>query len=203
MKTAKSLMCLSIFTALLAGQPAKAEDAGKWLVRLRALDVVPQESSDVSIGGKVGLSSNVVPEVDVSYFFTPNLALELIAATTKHNVKLKGSADLGDVWLLPPTLTLQYHFTQSDLVKPYVGAGINYTHFYNADPGALDSAHYSDSFGSVLQAGFDIPIKNNWYFNMDVKKIWLSTDVSFNRGAVTANVDIDPWIFGTGFGYRF
>lgn len=203
MRSVKSLFCISIFTALLAGQPAKAEDSGKWLVRARALGVVPDVDSKVSIGGSVAISNNVVPEVDISYFFTPNLAVELIAATTKHNVKLKGSTDLGEVWLLPPTLTMQYHFTNCEFVKPYVGAGINYTHFYNADPGALNSVNYQDSFGGVLQAGFDLPIRNNWSFNVDVKKVWIDSDVSFNRGAVRASVDINPWLIGTGFGYRF
>ncbi len=203
MKQFKTLVCLGIFATILGAQPSKAEDAGKWLLRVRALGVVPQESSTVSIGGNVAISNNIVPEVNVSYFFTPNIAVELIAATTKHNVKLKGSTDLGSVWLLPPTLTLQYHFTQLDVVKPYIGAGINYTHFYNSNPGALTSARYNNSVGGVLQAGFDVPIKNNWSFNVDVKKVWINSDVSFNRGAVRANVDINPWLFGTGLGYRF
>ena len=203
MKKQELLSCVSLVVLLGLSSQALATEDGKWLVRGRAIGVIPQESSTVSIGGKARVDNSVVPEVDVSYFFTPNIALELIAATTQHQVKLNNSTDLGHAWLLPPTLTLQYHYTQFDFVKPYVGAGVNYTHFYNADSGSLSSAHYNDSVGAALQAGFDVPIKNNWYFNVDVKKVWINTDVKFNGGAVRANVDIDPWIVGTGIGYRF
>lgn len=193
-----SLMCM---LGCLAASGSYAQD-GKWMLRTRALYIAPQESSTVSIGGKVDLSTRVVPEVDVSYFFTPNIAAELIAATTKHYVKKQGT-DLGNVWLLPPTLTLQYHLTQLPYVKPYVGAGINYTHFYNADAGVLDTVRYKDSIGPALQVGVDVPVKDHWYLNFDVKKIWINTDVKFNHGAVTADVDIDPWVVGAGIGYRF
>ena len=111
--------------------------------------------------------------------------------------------DLGDVWILPPTLLLQYHFTPKDQFRPYVGAGINYTIFYGEDSGAVTSIDYEDNFGYALQAGMDYDLGNQWVFNIDVKKLWLNTDVSINGGAITADVDLDPWIFGTGFGYRF
>lgn len=198
-----SCTSLSLIAFLATASNSFANNESKWMVRARAIAVVPQEDSTVSIGGKAKIDNNVVPEVDVSYFFTPNIAAELIAATTRHQVKLDGTTDLGKVWLLPPTLTLQYHFTQFDFAKPYVGAGVNYTHFYAATSGALSSAHYNDSFGPALQAGVDIPIRNNWYFNVDVKKIWINSDVKFNAGAVRANVDVNPWVIGTGIGYRF
>lgn len=204
MKTERISSLAALLLAMSISSQAFALENGKWLVRARAIDVIPQEDSTVSIGGEANVNNNVVPEIDVSYFFTPNIALELIAATTQHKVKLNNTTDLGDAWLLPPTLTLQYHFTQfQDIIKPYVGAGINYTHFYNTDSGVLNSAHYNDSFGGALQAGFDVPIKNNWYFNLDVKKVWINTDVKFNGGAIYADVDINPWIIGTGIGYRF
>lgn len=107
------------------------------------------------------------------------------------------------MWLLPPTLLAQYHMPMQNGFKPYIGAGINYTFFYNVDdpPGlALD---YEDGFGWALQAGVDYYLTEKWLFNFDVKKLFLSTDVSINNGAITADVDIDPWIVGVGFGYRF
>jgi len=208
MKKQKLLTCASLFVLLGISSQALAAQEGKWLVRARVIDVIPQEDStvtgaDVSPGSKANLGISVVPELDVSYFFTPNIAVELIAGTTNHEVKLNHTDDLGNVWLLPPTLTLQYHFTQLDYVKPYVGAGVNYTHFYNASSGSVGSVHYNDSVGTVLQTGFDVPIRDNWSFNFDIKKIWVNTDVSINQGATRASVDINPLIIGTGIGYRF
>ncbi len=200
-----SLLSISLLLAL-AGQ-ATAEE-GKWMVRARALGVMPQEDSTITpVGGKAKVDNSLVPEVDVSYFFTPNVAAELIAATTKHDVTARGTSlgnvDVGSAWLLPPTLTLQYHFTQFSGVKPYLGAGINYTVFYNEDAGALSSVKYDNSFGGALQAGVDIPVKDNWYLNLDVKKVFIDTTAKFNGGAVRADVDIDPWLVGAGIGYRF
>jgi outer membrane protein len=190
--------------------PAMADDGGPWLLRLRGIGVSPDESSSVSapVLGSVELDDAVVPELDVSYFLTENVALELILATTRHEARHDPTGlDLGDVWLLPPTLTLQYHFIPRDpWVRPYVGAGINYTIFYGADaPGGL-STSYDDSVGFALQAGVDIPIDGGPYMlNFDVKKLWLSTDVTVQplAGVTTADVDIDPWIVGIGIGRRF
>ncbi|MFZ8477429.1 OmpW/AlkL family protein, partial [Staphylococcus aureus] len=95
---------------------------------VRALGVIPDEHGFVSNGDSVRINNSVTPEVDFSYFFTPNISAELIAAVTQHNVKTSSGIDAGSAWLLPPTLTLQYHFTQLDFIKPYLGAGVNYTH---------------------------------------------------------------------------
>jgi outer membrane protein len=174
------------------------------MLRARALGVAPQESSILTgAAGHVNVDNSVVPEFDVSYFFTPNISAELIAAVTPHNVKTSAGVNAGNSWLLPPTLTLQYHFTQLDSIKPYVGAGVNYTHFFNEDAGALNSVKYDDSFGGALQAGVDIPIKDNWYANIDVKKVFISTTAKFSPSGIRADVDIDPWLIGVGVGYRF
>jgi outer membrane protein len=190
-----------------AAQPT-AFKAGDLLVRARMLGVLPQEDSTISaVGGSAELTNSIVPELDFTYFLTSNIAAELILATTPHSVDVKGSSvgsvDAGNVWLLPPTLLAQYHFTNFDSFKPYVGAGINYTFFYNDDSGALNNVTYKDNFGYALQAGVDVPIEGNWYFNADIKKIYLNTDAKFNNGTIVADVDIDPVIFGLGIGYKF
>ncbi len=197
---------LSIVAVLALSSPVFAADdfkAGDFMIRARALGIVPDESGRVSNGDSVSISNSVVPELDFTYFFTPNISAELITAVTPHDVKTSSGIDAGSSWLLPPTLTLQYHFTQMDSIKPYVGAGVNYTHFFNADAGALNSVKYDDSFGGVLQAGVDIPIRDNWYFNVDVKKVFISTTAKFSPSGVRADVDIDPWLIGVGFGYKF
>lgn len=194
-----AILALSSPAAIAAGD----FNAGDWLVRVRALGVMPEESSTMNIATTVKVDNSVVPEVDFTYFFTKNISAELIAAVTKHDVKTKSGVDAGSSWLLPPTLTLQYHFDQLESVKPYVGAGINYTHFFSSKPGALNSVSYDDSFGAALQAGIDVPLNDHWYANLDVKKVFINTTAKFSPSGIRADVDIDPWLIGVGIGYRF
>lgn len=214
--TLATAACALVAASAFMPATASAKEAGDLLVRLRGLYVTPNESSSLSVGGaditgKAKVDDQVVPELDFSYFFTDNIAAELILATTNHDVKADGtplgaSVDLGDVWLLPPTLTLQYHLNPKGQVSPYVGAGVNYTIFYGEDAGAAQSVSYDDGFGWALQAGVDVAVTGNWFVNLDVKKLWLNTDVKITVNPTTvvdADVDLDPWIVGVGIGYRF
>ncbi len=210
-----SWMVLTVISAsLLAVSTANAanfkpKSAGDILIRARVVDVVPDEDITGSIPGSADLNNDVIPELDFSYFFTDHIAAELIAGTSKHDLKWNtgaGKADLGSVRLLPPTLTLQYHFMPKQRFSPYVGAGINYTHFYAEDTGSANtSIDYKDKFGYALQTGFDYAIAGNWSFNVDVKKIFLRTDVHtvVSGTHVTASGHINPWLLGVGVGYRF
>lgn len=211
-----SLVACAVFALPAFSALAQSEDSfqsGDILLRARAIDVDPQVSSSVSVvGGDIHASNNIVPEVDGSYFFTPNLAAELIAAVTYHNVKdvnsVAGSLPLGSVRLLPPTLTAQWHFFPSGTVNPYLGAGVNYTFFYGVKSSPLPiiySTHYSNNVGGALQAGADLRIARSLYLNFDVKKLFLSTDVTLGTavGQVKAKVNLDPLLIGTGIAYRF
>ncbi len=190
---------------------AQADVANAWQVRLRGLGVFPDASATVKasgsvVGGKTTATDSMVPEIDFTYFVDDHFALELIAATTQHRVTNSLAGTLGTVWLLPPTLTVQYHFAPEASVRPYVGAGINYTFFYSPKaPPALAPIHYQDHFGFALQAGVDIPVgADGYFFNFDVKKLFLSTKVRATpSGAITADADLDPWIVGAGVGVRF
>ena len=218
------LMAPAMFALALAAGTASAiaaesaDDgftAGSVLVRVRGLAVLPDLGSTVTpIGGAIHVTDAYVPEIDFSYFFTPNIAAELIAATTRHsvsdtNITALGGANsaLGTVYLLPPTLTLQWHFFPNGAVNPYIGGGVNYTIFYNATNGSQHNGiSYDNNFGGALQAGVDIPISGRWYLNADVKKIFLSTTARVNAlkaVPTTAKVDIDPLLVGVGIGYRF
>jgi outer membrane protein len=186
-----------------SAQAVEGFKAGDFMIRARALGVVPQEDSTLTIPAEAEVDNSIVPEVDFTYFLTSNIALELIAAITPHDVKTNTGVDVGSAWLLPPTLTLQYHFTQFDSFKPYIGAGVNYTHFFNEDAGALNAVDYDDSFGFALQAGVDVPISGNWYANFDIKKVMIDTTAKFSPSGIRADVDIDPWLIGVGVGYKF
>lgn len=208
-KLLKATTILGLAAAALMSSTATAKEAGDLLVRARAVAVIPDENATTSIGGNVEIDNSVVPELDFTYFVTDNIGVELILGTTKHHPKAVGTAlgdvELGSVWLLPPTLTLQYHFNPKGDVSPYVGAGVNYTIFYSEkEPAAVvTDIDYSNSFGFALQAGVDVKISEDWYLNLDVKRVWLNTDVKINGGAVTADVDVNPWLFGVGFGTTF
>lgn len=184
-----------------------------WLIRGRAVAVIPQEDASLRlggapiVGGDVNISNSVIPELDISYFFTKNIAVELILGVTPHNVKGAGTlagARIGSAWLLPPTLLLQYHFTELGPFKPYVGAGVNYTVFFDEKAkGGFTQFDLKDTFGLALQAGFDYMIDQHWGFNFDVKKIFLEPKVKVNNGLVSGKVKIDPWLIGAGVTYRF
>lgn len=215
MKRLSMMTAVAALAAAVGATDAVAADkvglgAGDFLVRARGIAVVPDVSSSVdTIGGKADINNDYVPELDFSYFVTDNVAFELIAATTRHSVKDKGSAigdvDLGKVSLLPPTLTAQWHFLPHQTINPYLGAGINYTVFYDEKPGAANHISYDNTFGWALQAGVDVNVGGGWFINADVKKLFINTDVTVQAGAATikADVDIDPWIVGLGVGYRF
>jgi len=201
-----------------AAEPVRKE-AGDIMVRLRGIGFMPDESGaandgTVAIGGSASVDDTAIPELDITYFFTRNIAAELVLATTRHSIGVTGSTlgdvDLGEVSLLPPILTLQYHFDPIGRFFPYVGAGINYTIFFNADRGrggggvAINDIDYSNSIGYAFQVGMDVHIRDRWYANIDVKKVFVDTDINVNNGAVRANgTDLDPWVVGVGVGYRF
>ena len=153
-------------------QDAPADNGGTWQFRLRGIVISPDESADIeAIGGDVDISTAVVPELDITYFFNENWSMELILGTAKHDVKAvetaAGEIDLGSVWLLPPTLTGQYHFTGGNFV-PYVGAGVNLTLFYGVDEGpVVDDIEYDTAVGFALQSGFDYMLNDKWFLNFD------------------------------------
>lgn len=199
-------------------QPAMAAETiikgSDWLakerfqVRVRALGVVPDEESSVTAGGTplagdIKVSNAVVPEVDLTYFFTDNIAAEIIAGTARHEMDFNG-ANLGEAWILPPTLTVQYHFSRDKAFSPYIGAGVNYSILYAEDAGTgFNDLNVDNGLGPALQVGFDYWLDDHWGLNLDVKKIWLNVDASLNNGGIKADVDLDPWLIGAGVSYKF
>ena len=160
-----------------------------------------------STGLNLSVNNKTMPEVDVSYFFTPNIAAELILTyPQKHDLRSNGNK-IGTLKHLPPTLLAQYHFTQFGKFKPYVGAGVNYTRFssVNFDPAvvaALNPSIKKNSLGLALQAGFDYQLDSNWSLNLDIKKVQIKTDVR-SFGNKVGSFKVDPVLVGVGVGYRF
>jgi len=208
-----ALIAIFAFTNLNAQENDATTDYSQWQVRLRAISVMPNESATIeTIGGDVEVDAAFVPELDFTYFFDKNWAAELILGTTNHDVKAvstaAGDIKLGDVWLLPPTLTLQYHFDAGG-VRPYLGTGLNYTIFYGVDEGSVaDSVEYENSIGLAFQGGLDFDLDDKWFLNLDAKYILINTDATIDAtsalgATVGAEVDINPLVIGLGIGMKF
>jgi outer membrane protein len=224
--TAKTLLAaFGISASLIASaMPAAAgSETGDVMVRVLATVVNPDTDATVRAGGAVipgadaDVSTEVIPALTLSYFFNPNLALELFCCFAHHNIDGAGAIanlkEIADTWIFPPALTLQYHFTGMGAFKPYVGVGAQYINFFDTGRGdnllGAQKASIDDAFGFTLQAGLDISLGNGWYLNADVKKTWLDTTVTWHNNAalgglnVVGDADLDPWIFSGGLGYRF
>ena len=185
--------------------------AGDFLVRARAVGVIPENlSSSVSVvGGHGDVTATPAPEVDFSYFVTDNIALELIAASTRHEVSATGTVlgrvDVGSVYVLPPTLTVQWHFLPHAAINPYVGAGLTAAFFYDSKPagGAITQFGLSNNVGPAVQAGVDVALGGHWFANADVKQIFINTTGRLDGGVIVAKTSLDPTVVGAGIGYRF
>lgn len=221
MRNITRILSLAAVSAMaLTSVPANAEQ-GDILLRVRGINVMPNEDSGSILpafpGEEVSVNNSFMPEVDITYMATDHIGFELIAATTKHSASGKtgttgGIGRLASTWVLPPTLTAQYHFAPEGKVRPYVGAGINYTVFWNEDAtNALEAAvgptsvRLSDSFGWAAQVGVDIPLNDNVFLNLDVKYIDIDTTARLNTtaaGTQRVRINLDPLVVGVGLGIK-
>lgn len=202
----KSATAAAIVLAISAFAGNAIAQESPWLVRARVVQIDTANKSapvaGVGASDRIHVSDKTIPEIDISYFFTPNIAAELILTyPQKHDVKLDGG-NIGTFKHLPPTLSLQYHFMPEKQFSPYVGAGINYTNISDVKliNGAGRLEH--DSWGYSLQAGVDYKLDKNWSLNFDVKKVQIRSDV-FISGVKASEVKVDPYLIGLGVGYRF
>ena len=228
-RTIRHLMgAVGLVAAIGCSQPAMAgDDDGRFMIRLQGTAVITQDSlksltssalGDLkALGFDAEVSNVVIPSATLSYFFNKNWAVELFCCFSKHQIDLKPPAafagltgEVAETWIFPPILTLQYHFTGMGAFKPYVGAGVQFIHFFNEKPGAnalnATSVNMTDAFGPALQAGIDIGLGGGWYLNADVKKTWLDTKVSWLNsvgGTIVAKDQLDPLTVSIGLGYRF
>ena len=203
MKTVLPLLIAAAF----ASPAVLAHQAGDILVRGGLAFVSPQTSSDDVLGtGELDIDSNMQLGLTLSYMLTDNWGVELLAATPfSHSVSTPGLGEVAKVKHLPPTLMAQYYFGDANSkVRPYVGAGINYTTFFDEEGrGALAGTDVSvdSSWGLAGQVGLDMAINDRWFVNASAWLIDIDTDVHTAVG--TINTSIDPVAFMFGVGYRF
>jgi outer membrane protein len=222
-----------------AGGTAQAYEQGDWVLRVGATTVAPDtDSDDINLPGGLVAKADVDNDTQLgiipAYMITDSIGIELLAATPfQHNIEAKGegaikgtTVNAGSTKHLPPTLSVQWYPRggQSGW-QPYIGAGLNYTIFFDEDTdsqlvnllgsltdGAVNSAdlNLDDSFGYALQAGVDVPIDEHWAINAGVWYIDLGTtaEITAKADGVTAakvkfDVDIDPWVYNIGIAYKF
>ena len=226
MKSLKFLLALTALATLAAG-PAFAYEEGTWILRAGVGTVDPKsnnlkfEFEGDSLTLNVDSGTSVV--LSGTYMFTPNWGFDILAAVPfEHDIKAAVAAEgasetlkIGSTKHLPPTFSLQYHFTPDGSFQPYVGAGVNWTMFSDEKlvPGmaeaGLDKLELDDSTGLALQIGGDFVMQNNWVINIDVRWIDLETDTSLGGEALggetvkIGTTSIDPIVYSISFGYSF
>lgn len=196
--TVRAVLALAAFGGMAMPLAALAQET-PWLVRARAVNLDSANKDGTGLG--LTINDKVIPEVDITYFITPNFSAELVLTyPQKHTVKA-GGAEIGTLKHLPPTLTAQYRFTDLGAFTPYVGAGLNYTRFSSVNlPAGVDVD--KNSFGLAVQVGVDVPLSKQLSLNFDVKKVQIATDIKAG-GATLGEFKVDPLLVGVGVGWRF
>ncbi len=205
MKMNKLVLAISLAAIGAVSSQVMAQES-PWLVRARVVNISPANHSDpvggVGAADRITVSKKTIPELDITYFFSPNFAAELVLTyPQKHDVYLDGN-NIGTFKHLPPTLSAQYHFAPTASINPYLGLGVNYTNISKVNLLAGSGDLEKSSFGVSLQAGVDFKIDKNWSINLDVKKVQIRSDVSIS-GSKVSEVKVDPVLVGLGVGYRF
>lgn len=203
----KKILVAALVAAGVLSAPVVKADEGSFMVRARAVYIDfknGQKSGLDQVAGKIEADSLWIPEVDLSYFFTKNLAAELVLTYPQEvDIKIAGVKQ-GTIKALPPSLLLQYHFTELGAFKPYVGAGVNYTFFYNTSNILGGAASVErNSWGLAGQVGFDYMFTKNLGLNVDVKYIKMDTDVAVSGLGKIGTLNLNPITAGVGVTYRF
>ena len=205
-----SKQLLSLCAALALGTlatPALAQSAGDWTFGIGIHQVNPK-SDNGSLAGNtldVEVDSDIKPTITAEYFVRGNLGIEVLASWPfEHDIAIAGLGTVGSTKQLPPTVSLQYHF-DAGRVRPFVGAGVNYTMFFSEDTrGALEGTRLSldDSWGLAAHAGLDFAIGERGALRVDVRWMDIDTDVELD-GADIGTVQIDPLAYGFAYVFQF
>ena len=218
MTLAAAVAVMTLATGAASGAMAQSASdwqvarKGDWIVTGRITDI--SSSADDSIftaggldtGLNVDVGHDVMPTLGFTYFLTDNISVEAILGATQHQIRAQGGGTdvaVHETWVLPPVVTLQYRPMPEARVSPYVGAGINYMLFFEGEDRNGFTVDLEDGFGYALQAGADVALTGPWTLNLDVKKVWFETEATINGGALTSDVNLDPWVVSVGFGRKF
>lgn len=218
MTLAAAVAVMTLATGAATGASAQTANdwqvarKGDWIVTGRLTDVSSSAddsiftSGGVDTGLNVDVEHDVMPTLGFTYFLTDHISVEAILGATQHEIRAQGPGPdvaVHETWVLPPVVTLQYRPMPEARVSPYVGAGINYMLFFDGEDKNGFTVDLEDGFGYALQAGADVALTGPWTLNLDVKKVWFDTEATVNGGALTSDVNLDPWVVSVGFGRKF
>lgn len=202
------LLWLAAAALIAVAAPARSHESGQWIFRAGIGTVDPKSDNlGLAPGVSVDVDSGTSLTLMGTYMFTDNWALDILAAWPfSHDIELAadGQSDkIAETDHLPPTVSIQYHFLPDGQFQPYVGAGLNWTTFFNTDTIDPDvDLDLDDSFGVAAQFGADVEFNDRWLFNIDVRWINIETDATLD-GVDVGTVEIDPWVYSLNVGYRF
>ncbi|EGQ8322818.1 outer membrane protein OmpW [Vibrio cholerae] len=213
----KQTICGLAVLAALSSAPVLAHQEGDFIVRAGIASVVPNDSSDKILGSQseLAVNSNTQLGLTLGYMFTDNISFEVLAATPfshKISTDLLGLGDIAETKHLPPTFMVQYYFGEANSTfRPYVGAGLNYTTFFDESfnstgtNNALSDLKLDDSWGLAANVGFDYMLNDSWFLNASVWYANIETTATYKAGAdaKSTDVEINPWVFMIAGGYKF
>ncbi|TRX58169.1 OmpW/AlkL family protein [Thalassomonas sp. M1454] len=218
----KSILSLALVSLFTSSAALASYEAGDFVVRAGATMVSPDDGkSGVDLNGAdsgltVSVDDNTQLGLNFVYFFDSNWAVEVLAATPfTHDVKLQAGdteTTLGEVTHLPPTVSAVYYFDTGSKFQPYVGAGLNYTIFFDEEfSSTYKEAGFKDleldgSLGFAVQVGADYQLNDNWHVNASVRYIDIATEAKFKVADIangSADIDVDPMVYSVMLGYKF
>jgi outer membrane protein len=189
---------------------------------------VHSKSADFSSNGPAFLTPqpagiNVNDAATISIGYTRHLDQNwdinvLLGIPPKHSIKGRGTlAPFGEITTVKqagPTFMVNYNFGAAGATwRPYVGAGVNVTHFYditstasgNLASGGPTSSTLKNSVGAAAQAGFNLKVMDQWSLNASAAVARVKTDMVASTGSIERKTQIDlrPVVFSVGLSYGF
>lgn len=205
----RKLAPIAAAVVLFVAAPAMAQSKGDFTLGIGAHNVAPKSDNGKLVNDTlaVDVGNNVRPTITGEYFIADNLGIELIAALPfQHDVNIKGLGKVGSTKHLPPTLSVQYHFGATDAkIKPFVGAGVNYTWFFGEKTqGALagKELRLGNSWGLAAHAGIDFAISEVSAVRVDVRWIDIDSKAKLNKANI-GTVNVDPLVYGASYVMKF
>ncbi|WP_299670854.1 OmpW family outer membrane protein [uncultured Roseobacter sp.] len=197
--TVKTLLLSSALA--VCALPAFAQSQGDLTFGIGVGSVNPKSGNGTVANVEADIASDEAITLTLEYFIRDYIGIELLAATPfEHNINLPG-VGTARTKHLPPTLSVNYHFTNASPWKPYVGLGINYTTFFEEELGA-NTLELDDSFGISAQVGVDYKISETGWLRANIRWFDIDTDASLN-GADIGTAEIDPFLFGVAYVHKF
>jgi outer membrane protein len=202
----RKISLVSFLVILSLGTSSASAQQSPWKLGARVVYFDARNASDPLYASgaqdRLTVEKKELPEIDITYYFSPIVSAELaLTNPQKHDIYLDGG-HIGSIRQRPSTLNVKMNFNPEALINPYLGLGINYTHFSSArllnNTGRLDSS----SIGWSIQGGLDLKLTSNWSMNVDLRKTRKQSDLMVN-GQKASAIQFDPWLFGLGLAYRF